>query len=84
MCVDIIFFLGTQLNQNEYMRIPLALFTEHVIEKYDLHNKVLDYLCPKESGFTCNSCTRENGNQIITYSSSDRKPIDCLLVYWHP
>ena len=45
---------------------------------------MLDYLCPKESGSTCNSCTHGTVNQPITYAYSDRKPIDCLPVDWYP
>jgi hypothetical protein len=40
MCVDIKnFYLGTPLDRYEYMRIPLTLFPEHIIEQYNLHAK---------------------------------------------
>ena len=38
MCLDIkYFYLGTPLEQYEYMSIPLALFPQHMINQYDLN-----------------------------------------------
>jgi hypothetical protein len=43
MCVDIKnFYLGTPLDRYEYMRIPLTLFPEHIIEQYNLRDKAKD------------------------------------------
>jgi hypothetical protein len=43
MCVDMkTFFLGTPLERYEYMRIPLTLFPEHIIEQYQLRNKAVN------------------------------------------
>ncbi len=40
MCVDIKnFYLGTPLDRYEYMRIPLSLFPEHIVEQYNLRQK---------------------------------------------
>jgi hypothetical protein len=40
MCVDIKnLYLGTPLDRYEYMRIPLTLFHEHIIEQYNLRAK---------------------------------------------
>jgi hypothetical protein len=40
VCLDIKnFYLGTPLNRYEYMRIPITLFPDHMIEQYQLHAK---------------------------------------------
>ena len=40
MCIDInIFYLGTPFDQFEYMRIPLSMFPDHVIQQYHLRGK---------------------------------------------
>jgi hypothetical protein len=40
MCLDIkLFYFGTPLDRYEYMRLPIPLFPEHVIEQYNLRAK---------------------------------------------
>ena len=43
MCIDIKnFYLGTPLDRFEYMRIPIALFPQHTIDKYNLNTHKKD------------------------------------------
>eukprot|EP00970_Alexandrium_tamarense_P017799 scaffold11398_cov137-Alexandrium_tamarense.AAC.1 len=42
-CYDVKnFYLGTPLDRYEYMRIPLHLIPQHIIDQYDLTNKALN------------------------------------------
>ena len=34
------FYLGTPLDRYEYMRIPISLFPQHIINQYNLRSKV--------------------------------------------
>ena len=34
------FYLGTPLDRYEYMRIPITLFPQHIIDQYNLRTKV--------------------------------------------
>ena len=34
------FYLGTPMDRYEYMKIPLSIFTQHIIYQYDLHSRV--------------------------------------------
>ena len=33
-------YLGTPMDQNEYMKISLSLFSQHIIDQYELQSKV--------------------------------------------
>ena len=88
MCADIKnIYLGTPLGWYEYMRIPLKLFTEHVIKQYIYAKIIRMYGLPQAVAFS-NKLLKErlypHGYDEVPHTPGlwrkILRPISCILV----